>query len=340
MKEELILLATVLAVLSLSAIGAETRTRSTAQSSNFVTRAFDVLPTMTEKIAAIDEGPNEQALAASTGREDSDLKEFFAGFGMTWPEGSWIRQLPSFGKILVRNTPENMATFEGIICVLGPDFPSEIDVEMQFVEFALSDIEVLARKGLIDCDSLVQLRRAGKGKLLCAPKVVTQSGCEATVKGVTEYIYPTEFSCFCNGDSNSSSAVIGALPVAEPGCFENREVGPVLHVLPEVSSDGAYISLTLDSQVAGDPIWRNYGPQNVTTSGVQPTLNMSMPFFFTQTLRSSVSLFNGATVLAGGGIPGREKDRVIYMFVSAQQKDTEGKPLYKKHGGPEAGEKP
>jgi hypothetical protein len=44
MKEELILLATVLAVLSLSAIGAETKTRSTAQSSNFVTRAFDALP--------------------------------------------------------------------------------------------------------------------------------------------------------------------------------------------------------------------------------------------------------------------------------------------------------
>jgi len=294
-----------------------------------VTRAFDIMPTLVEKISAVgDETNRVHASVESAEAKHSGMKDFFAEFGMKWPEGSWIKHSPALGRIIVHNTPENMAIFEAIICPLdGGLTPTLIDIEIQFVEFALSDIETLAKQGPIDADSLKQLRRAGKGKLLYAPKVVTESGCEATVKDVKEYIYPTEFTCCGGGGSNSSSVAASTPPVVEPGSLETREVGTILQVLPEVSCDGSSINLTLTPHVVYEPTWRNYGATDSTGSNTQQAVNMPMPFFFTQTLDQSLSMFNGATILAGGGLPGRDKDRVVYVFVSVQQVDLEGKPL-------------
>ena len=102
--------------------------------------------------------------------------------------------------------------------------------------------------------------------LLSAPKVLTGPGKEATMKVVTEYIYPTEYdvqlTASGGGSSGSSSSSGGSseiLAVVEPENFTMREVGVILQVTPELSQGGQLINLHLHPQVVSDPTWKNYG---------------------------------------------------------------------------------
>lgn len=99
--------------------------------------------------------------------------------------------------------------------------------------------------------------------LLSAPKVLTKPGEEATIKVVTEFIYPTDYdvqlqssSSSGSGNSSSQSAV---LAVVEPQSFTMREVGVILTVTPTLTDDGNLIDLVLDAQVVDEPTWKNYG---------------------------------------------------------------------------------
>ncbi len=153
--------------------------------------------------------------------------------------------------------------------------------------------------------------------LLSAPKVTTQSGNEATIKVVTEYIYPTEFtvepilgySGGGGGNYGGTSQPVGA--VVEPGGFETREVGVILTCLPEVSTEGQMISLTLAPEVVSEPTWRNYGSSyqtyqvdqaTVDPAAVQNQLPMEQPFFHVRSVQTQINIYNGATVMMGGMI--------------------------------------
>ena len=156
--------------------------------------------------------------------------------------------------------------------------------------------------------------------LLSAPKVVSQAGSKATIKVVTEYIYPTEYdvemlesSSGNNDNGNNATTYSGA--VVEPQSFQMREVGVILEVTPEVTPDGSMINLTLAPSVVSEPTWKNYGStypvstatgtdllgnQTYQTEYVQ--LPMEQPFFPVRSVATSVQIYNGATVVMGGMI--------------------------------------
>ena len=149
--------------------------------------------------------------------------------------------------------------------------------------------------------------------LLSAPKVVAQTGAQATIKSVVEYIYPTEYDVQMlesNNNNNDSSTYTGA--VVEPQNFQTREVGVILQVTPRVSSDGSRISLDMTPSVVSIPTWKNYGStypvygdQNLITGQRQVEyvqLNMEQPFFPVRSLATSVDIYNGSTVVMGGMI--------------------------------------
>jgi general secretion pathway protein D len=148
--------------------------------------------------------------------------------------------------------------------------------------------------------------------LLSAPKVVAQTGAQATIKSVVEYIYPTEYDVQMleSENSNDSSTYTGA--VVEPQNFQTREVGVILQVTPRVSSDGSRISLDMTPSVVSIPTWKNYGStypvygdQNLITGQRQVEyvqLNMEQPFFPVRSLATSVDIYNGSTVVMGGMI--------------------------------------
>ena len=143
--------------------------------------------------------------------------------------------------------------------------------------------------------------------LLSAPKVVTKSGQEAIMKVVTEYIYPTEFEVI-DGRGETSGRDGGAamnMPAVEPQNFDMREVGVILQVLPEVSAEGQMINLTMNPQVVSDPVWKDYG-YDVTAlvdgEAVVSHLPMEQPWFKVRSVSTSISIYNGATVVMGGMI--------------------------------------
>jgi len=294
-----------------------------------VTRTFDVLPTITEKIytAAVEAGwETEQGMVFVTAGEKSsqehtDWKEFFRGMGVEWPEGSSIRYVPSVGKIVVTNTEKNMRKFEEVIVTLNV-MPSQIEIEAQFVEYKLPDIEALAKQGGVTQQALMSLWHEGKAELLYAPKVVTQSGQEAIVKGVKEVIYPTELNL---GSTNTMSVSTNS-DSHIPGGFETREVGTILKVMPEMTPE-RWISLTMSPEVVEEPIWKTYKGTFSDKDGKQQQIEIEQPFFYTMSVTTSVSLKNGKTVMAGGGMMNRTNDKMVYCFVTARLVDLEGNPI-------------
>ncbi len=163
------------------------------------------------------------------------------------------------------------------------------------------------------------LQQRGHTDLLSAPKITTQSGQQATIKVVTEYIYPTEFETEgisggnnnnAVGNTSSQGGVVGA--VVTPSSFETREVGVILEVMPEVSPEGQMINLTLSPEVVSEPTWKNYGSSYTSYdpngNPVTQELMMEQPFFHTRSLRTNLLIYNGATVVMGGMITEIRRD--------------------------------
>jgi len=157
---------------------------------------------------------------------------------------------------------------------------------------------------------LHMLQQRGHSDLLSAPKVTTKSGNEATIKVVTEYIYPTEFeikslSNLGGGGQNSNITLPeGVSPfAAEPSTFETREVGVILSVLPEVSTEGQMINLNMTPEVVSEPLWKDYG---LAFGDIR--VPMEQPFFHTRSVSTSISIYNGATVVMGGMITEKRTD--------------------------------
>ena len=150
------------------------------------------------------------------------------------------------------------------------------------------------------------LEQNGNADLLSAPKVTTRSGAEATIKVVTEFIYPTSFevqggqmqSSFNTG-GNNSAGIIQETTVL-PQDFATREVGVILNVMPEVSPDGNMINLTMKPQVVTEPTWYQYGSTVKRADGSTMQMNMPQPFFHVRMVETQISIYDGATVAMGG----------------------------------------
>ena len=178
--------------------------------------------------------------------------------------------------------------------------------------------------------------------LLSAPKVVTKSGQEATIKVVTIYRYPQDYDVTIQSTSSSSStSVTGGgsgsdgkiLPMVEPQNFETQEVGVILTVTPELSAEGNFINLKLNPKVISEPTWKDYGMKvpmsSVMSSTAQAmalasgneemqwfTVPMEQPFFKERSIDTVVTLYNGATVVMGGLITEERKsmeDKIPFL---------------------------
>lgn len=160
--------------------------------------------------------------------------------------------------------------------------------------------------------------------LMSAPSVTTKSGQPATVEVVREFIYPTEFdppqipqqvgtttgtSTLTLAGTGSSS--IGSFPVTPttPTAFEMRPVGVRMEVEPTLGADGYTIDLNLSPEVTEFEGFINYGSPIQTgaadalgnpTTVVLTENKIEQPVFSSRKLKTSVTVFDGATVVMGG----------------------------------------
>jgi type II secretory pathway component GspD/PulD (secretin) len=298
---------------------------------------FDVLPTIMERIREVRRAPgtdDDDFLGMGAGgvdREMANVRAFFAEMGVSWPQGSSIKYIPSIGKLVVTNTAENLVRVEEILLTINA-VPYQIEIQASYWQVEPAQATSLARKGLVDAAALLDLIRSGSGELLSTSRVITQSGQEATAKCVREYIYPTEFSVVTLGPTNTNTNVQAQLcgAVAEPSSFETREAGIILSVMPEVGPDGKMINLTMTPEVVREPRWEDYGTTYADARGGQQHVPMRQPVFDTITVSTCVAVEDGATILIGGGMGTEEGDTLVYIFVTARLVGLDGKPLRKR----------
>ena len=158
--------------------------------------------------------------------------------------------------------------------------------------------------------------------LLSAPKVTTKSGQRAIIEVVREFRYPSTFTPpqVPSISSSTGNTVIGGattVPVVvtptTPQNWETRNTGVTLEVEPVVGGDATTIDLNLVPQVVEFEGFINYGsPINavgVNTIGgaistsvpVLLTENViNQPVFSTRKVTTSVSVYDGQTVVLGG----------------------------------------
>lgn len=173
--------------------------------------------------------------------------------------------------------------------------------------------------------------------LLSAPSVTTKSGQRAVIEVVVEFRYPTEFNPpqvpnIAVGAVGVGGGYTPVTPTA-PTAFETRNTGVTLEVQPTVGADGETIDLDLSPQVVefdgfvnyGSPVYGppepiyspvpvpggglgfgifgdivtfpiiGYGPPTVVTQNV-----INQPIFDTRKVTTSVSVWDGQTVIIGG----------------------------------------
>jgi len=154
--------------------------------------------------------------------------------------------------------------------------------------------------------------------LLSAPRVTTKSGQRAIVEVIRELRYPRTYTQpqVPSISSQSTTRVPGPVPVAviptTPQDWETRNTGVTLEVEPVVGGDATTIDLNLIPQVVEFEGFINYGsPINaigVNTIGVlsasvpiELTPNViNQPVFSTRKVTTSVSIYDGQTVVIGG----------------------------------------
>jgi general secretion pathway protein D len=155
--------------------------------------------------------------------------------------------------------------------------------------------------------------------LLSAPSVTTKSGQRAIIEVIREFRYPRTYTQpqVPSISSTTTTLVAGPVPVVvtptTPQDWETRNTGVTLEVEPVVGGDATTIDLNLVPQVVEFEGFINYGsPINaigVNTVGgvistsvpVELTPNViNQPVFSTRKVTTSVSVYDGQTVVLGG----------------------------------------
>ncbi len=160
--------------------------------------------------------------------------------------------------------------------------------------------------------------------LLSAPRVTTKSGQRAVIEVIREFKFPTEFDPpqipqsvgstiidTIGGVGGGLSSNSGSFPVTPttPTAFDVRNTGVTLEVEPVVGPDGYTIDLNLVPQVVEFEGFINYGsPIQTTSTNIlgQQVVNVitpnviNQPIFSTRKVTTSVSIFDGNTVVLGG----------------------------------------
>src|SRR5213079_1978621 len=151
--------------------------------------------------------------------------------------------------------------------------------------------------------------------LLSAPSVTTKSGQRAIVEVIRELRYPRTYTQ-PQVPSISSTLVGGNVPVVvtptTPQDWETRNTGLPLEVEPVVGGDATTIDLNLIPQVVEFEGFINYGSP-IFAVGVNTAAGVSIsnsiiltpnvinqPVFSTRKVTTSVSVYDGQTVVLGG----------------------------------------
>ncbi|MFA5043811.1 MAG: hypothetical protein WC381_10525 [Kiritimatiellia bacterium] len=161
------------------------------------------------------------------------------------------------------------------------------------------------------------LEQKSGANLLSAPKVTTKSGANAEIKVVSELIYPTEFTLVTPAAAGSTQGSQTPMSFVQPGAFQTRDTGVILNVTPTVGPDGFSIDLVMLPQVCELTDWLNYGTKYPNPNGTGTyDLNMPQPIFKSRNITTSITIWDGQTVVMGGLITEKQSttlDKIPFL---------------------------
>ena len=187
--------------------------------------------------------------------------------------------------------------------------------------------------GIVD-DATVGMLMRGVGQhkgldLLTKKTVITRSGQSATIESVKEFIYPTEyeppelpqqvggnFQIDPAGGLAGQNAGVTPVTPAHPTAFETTNLGCMLEVLPQLGEGGA-VEVAIKPEIREFDGFINYGTPirggsssavfdptgGILSSGSFGIITENailMPVFSTIRGNSTLSIYNGETVVLGG----------------------------------------
>jgi Flp pilus assembly secretin CpaC len=208
------------------------------------------------------------------------------------------------------------------------DYP-QIMIRAEFIAVPKAVFDSIGRGApdqLPSAKQILGLKQSGQATVLHSPTILLQSGQESTVKAVEEVIYPTDFDITSRAVTNAHGQAAVAT-VITPSSFETREVGVIFSALPELDATGMEISLNFQAELVAVPVWRQYAGQYTDTIGNAKTAQLDQPFFFTRSVKTSLRIKNGTTILAGGGWGNQDDQTVTFLLIKVQLVNSMEQPV-------------
>ncbi|MBI3987691.1 MAG: hypothetical protein HY343_12265 [Lentisphaerae bacterium] len=318
----------------------------------FRTRVFRVQPFICEN-----------CIPRSTTNEPID--KYYRDAGVPFPEGSHMFYSPDDFALVVHGPDEMISKVEAIMVGLIK-WPSQVEITASFVaigqrsfekagigklleklgrvaptntstEFSVQNITSLSigrsshawvwrskaeppRESLIrlapnHAQAVLHALETAGAQVIAEPRLITKSGMNAEIKIADEIIYPTKSS----------------------GAFEKRDVGVLLNVTPVVGPDGYTIDLTLLPQYVELAGWEKYRVIETAEDGTTEQNIVRKPIFRSCNLTTSVTLWDGQTLVMGGVPMGEIKPsfvgrlfgckperKLLFIFITARLLDPAG----------------
>ena len=265
--------------------------------------------------------------AAEVAEDEREIKEWFTEIvGVEWPEGSSLHKLRSLNRIWIKNTPENLAKVAKVWASSFND-GKNIELDIRYISAdrkALSDVGYFGTNRVNAAVLQNRLMAHGGARLLESPRLVTRPGEETVLKGLTEYIYPTDYDVLLAewNQTVGTNTIYGNYSTGaavEPQSFTMREVGTIVQITPTLTDDGNLIDVELYTYLVGEPEWKDYGAKAKWKGAATYDLAMEQPFFPVRaSTDTKVSMRPGATYVFGCGADRRkgDEDKFVFIFVT------------------------
>ena len=267
--------------------------------------------------------------AAEVAEDEREWKEFFTeGAGVEWPEGSSLHKLRSLNRIWIKNTPENLGKVAKLWASIYNNVCwTNIELDIRYISADRKTLSEVGYFGTNRVNAAVlrdRLMAQDGAKLLESPRLVTRPGEETVLKGLTEYIYPTDYDVLLAewNQTVGTNTIYGNYSTGaavEPQSFTMREVGTIVQITPTLTDDGNLIDVELYTYLVGEPEWKDYGAKAKWKGAATYDLAMEQPFFPVRaSTDTKVSMRPGATYVFGCGADRRkgDEDKFVFIFVT------------------------
>ena len=267
--------------------------------------------------------------AAEVAEDERETKEWLTkAAGVEWPEGSSLHKLRSLNRLWIKNTPENLAKVAKLWTNIHNDgYCRNIEFDIRYMSADRKTLSEVGYFGTSRINAAVlqnRLMAHGGARLLESPRLVTRRGEETVLKGLTEYIYPTDYEVnhALTSQMDGTNIVYGtdsAGAAVEPQSFTMRETGTIVQITPSLTDDGNLIDIELYTYLVGEPEWKDYGAKAKWKGAATYDLAMEQPFFPVRaSTDTKVSMRPGATYVFGGGADKRkgDEDKFVFIFVT------------------------